>query len=74
MRDVLWPANTMVLSVTRAEHVETENGERLIKDGEKELRAKDILKIRYQTYDEETTISSLVALLGEQNEDLCVNN
>lgn len=74
VRDVLWPANTMVLSVTRAEHVETENGERLIKDGEKELRAKDILKIRYQTYDEETTISSLVALLGEQNEDLCVNN
>ena len=67
MRDVLWPANTIILSVTRAEHTESENGERLTKDGEKELKAGDILRLRFQTYDEKTTVSGLLALLGEQN-------
>ena len=67
VRDVLWPANTIILSVTRAEHTESENGERLTKDGEKELKAGDILRLRFQTYDEETTVSGLLALLGEQN-------
>ena len=69
VRDVLWPANTIVLSVTRAEHAESQNGERLTKDGDKELRAGDILKLRFQTYDEETTKSGLIALLGEQSVD-----
>ena len=67
VRDVLWPANTIILSVTRAEHTESENGERLTKDGQKELKAGDILRLRFQTYDEETTVSGLLALLGEQN-------
>ena len=33
----------------------------MTKDGQKELKAGDILRLRFQTYDEETTVSGLLA-------------
>ena len=62
IRDIFWPNNLFVLSMKFAsnEHVEID------KHGGKEIRAGDILHIRYSTYNDEETLEALYAIVGEQ--------
>lgn len=60
IRDILWPASCVVLSVRKngADHVHSHG-----------LAKNDVLHIHYQTYDPEYTIRKLSELLGEQDAD-----
>lgn len=63
IRDILWPPNLFVLSIKQRAEQRAEVDEH----GEKELRAGDILHVRYSTYDEETTKEELTSIIGEQD-------
>lgn len=60
IRDIFWPANLFVLSVTKAKT----NSEEVDEHGGKELRAGDILHVQYSTLDEEATAKELEAIVG----------
>lgn len=62
IRDIFWPNNLFVLSMKFAsnDHVEIDG------HGGKELRAGDVLHIRYSTYDPERILEELYAIVGEQ--------
>lgn len=60
IRDILWPANTFVLSVER------ENTEEMDEHGAKTLNAGDLLHVRYSTMNEDITKEELYAIVGEQ--------
>jgi H+/Cl- antiporter ClcA len=56
IRDILWPPNTVILSVEKKNADETA------------LEKGDNLHIRYKTYNEEETLSELKALLGSNKQ------
>ncbi len=62
IRDIFWPNNLFVLSVkfAHSNHVEVD------KDGSKDIRAGDVLHVRYSTYDSRATLEELFAIVGEQ--------
>ncbi|MBQ8323600.1 MAG: chloride channel protein [Clostridia bacterium] len=62
IRDIFWPANLFVLSV---KHDETRRAE-VDEHGGKELRAGDVLHVRYSTSFEEKTREELIAIVGAQ--------
>lgn len=64
IRDILWPSNLFVLSVKRAD-----NEAEVDVHGGKQLKAGDILHIRYSTYDEQNTKEELISIVGMQNFD-----
>lgn len=64
IRDILWPSNLFVLSVKREEH-EAE----VDVHGGKQLKAGDILHVRYSTYDEPSTKEELISIVGSQEYD-----
>ena len=55
IRDILWPPNTVILSV---EKKNSDNSS---------LESGDILHIRYKTYNETETLSEIIALIGSDN-------
>lgn len=62
IRDVLWPANTFVLSVAKNNAAAEADGL-----GERVLHEGDVLHIRYLTYDEEKTMREIFSIVGEQD-------
>ncbi len=62
IRDILWPSNLFVLSVKRAD-MEAE----VDVHGGKQLKAGDILHVRYSTYDEHNTKEELISIVGTQD-------
>ena len=59
IRDILWPSTCAVLSVDKtASHS--------VQRGEHQIYAGDILHLHYQTYDAESTMQTLIAIMGEQ--------
>ncbi len=63
VRDIFWPANLFVLSITHDESRKTvvdEHGGKSILEG-------DILHVRYSTHDEAETKKELIAIVGEQD-------
>lgn len=65
IRDIFWPANLFVLSISHDKNRKTivdEHGGNAILEG-------DILHIRYSTYDDEDTKEQLYAIVGEQDID-----
>ena len=62
VRDILWPSNLFVLSITRNPDAEAEVDEH----GGKTLHAGDVLHVRYVTYDQPTTNAEIMAIVGEQ--------
>lgn len=64
IRDIFWPANLFVLSLKRGE-----NGPVVDKHGGEDMRAGDILHVRYSTLDEAATREELLAIVGEQDFD-----
>lgn len=64
-RDILWPNNLFVLSVKFSSNAHVEVDEH----GGKEIRAGDVLHVRYLTYDPEKTLEELYAIVGEQSSD-----
>lgn len=62
IRDIFWPANLFVLSLTKAET----QSEEMDGHGGKELHAGDILNVQYSTMDENETWKELVAIVGKQ--------
>ena len=64
VRDVLWPASSVVMSVTRAD----ESTEDMDHDGEKKLFPEDTLVIRSKYYDEADLIETLSSLVGKDYE------
>ena len=63
IRDIFWPANLFVLSVKHSQ----KHGAEVDEHGGKELRAGDVLHVRYSTCDEPQTKSELTAIVGEQD-------
>ena len=64
IRDILWPSNLFVLSVKR----EDKDAEVDVHGG-KQLKAGDILHVRYSTYDEPNTKAELISIVGSQDYD-----
>jgi len=64
IRDVLWPANLFVLSVTHSQ-----KSAEVDEHGSSALKENDVLHIRYLTYDEISTKRAITAIVGEQNYD-----
>lgn len=64
IRDIFWPANLFVLSLKRGER-----GPVVDKHGGEEMRAGDILHVRYSTLDEAATREEFLAIVGEQEFD-----
>ena len=65
IRDIFWPANLFVLSISHDKSRKTivdEHGGNAILEG-------DILHIRYSTYDDEDTKEQLYAIVGDQDID-----
>ncbi len=62
VRDVLWPANLFILSVSHNSNPGTEAGQ--VEDTV--LTAGDVLNIRYTSFDKNETIGQLVSMVGEQ--------
>ncbi len=62
IRDILWPHNLFVLSMkfSHGDHIEVDE------HGGKEIRAGDVLHVRYSTFDSEKTLEELLAIVGEQ--------
>ena len=62
-RDILWPANFLLLSIipskTRNPHTDQQTA--------KTLHAGDVLHIRYSTFSEIQTRAELIAIVGEQD-------
>ena len=69
IRDILWPQNLFVLSV-KSKKSEAE----VDVHGGKQLRAGDILHVRYSTYDENSTKEELFSIVGEQEYDEHIDN
>ena len=65
IRDIFWPTNLFVLSVTHSEKSKAD----VDGHGGSALRAYDVLHVRYMTYDEEATRRELIAIVGEQSYD-----
>lgn len=65
IRDILWPSNLFVLSVKR----EVDTDAEVDVHGSKQLKAGDILHIRYSTYDEISTKEELISIVGPQEYD-----
>lgn len=65
IRDIFWPTNLFVLSL---KHDETKGAE-VDEHGGKAIREGDVLHVRYSTYDEETTLEELLAIVGTQKVD-----
>lgn len=65
IRDILWPSDLLVLSLTRAAKRDS------VVDayGEKVLHPGDTLHVRYLTYDHDVTKAELIAIVGEQAYD-----
>lgn len=63
IRDILWPENLFVLSVKLG----TDNTVVVDEHGGKDLRAGDVLHVRYSTYDEEITKHEITAIVGSQD-------
>lgn len=66
VRDILWPANTLVKQVLPV----AEKMCRMDDDGEKHINEGDILHIQVQTFDEEHTLYELADILGKQSHDV----
>jgi H+/Cl- antiporter ClcA len=64
IRDILWPANLFVLSLKRGE-----SGAIVDQHGGEEMRAGDILHVRYSTYNEADTREELMSIINEQDFD-----
>ncbi|MDY0277606.1 MAG: ClC family H(+)/Cl(-) exchange transporter [Acholeplasma sp.] len=64
VRDILWPASTIITTMRR---IGDNNHHRMVKNGDKKLKAHDVVVIQAQTYDLNQTIDELYALMGEQN-------
>lgn len=64
IRDILWPSNLFVLSVKR-----DDKDAEVDVHGGKQLKAGDILHVRYSTYDESVTKEELVSIVGIQDYD-----
>ena len=62
IRDILWPANLLVLSFKPSE----KRVALIDEHGDKSLQEGDILHVRYSTYDEIRTKRDLIAIVGEQ--------
>lgn len=62
IRDIFWPANLFVLSVTKAKT----NSEEIDEHGGKALRTGDVLQVQYSTMDEKETWQELIAIVGKQ--------
>ncbi len=62
VRDIFWPANLFVLSVTKAKT----NSEEVDEHGGRELRAGDVLHVRYSTLNEYETELELEGIVGKQ--------
>lgn len=62
IRDIFWPANLFVLSLTKAKT----KSEEMDGHGGKELHAGDILNVQYSTVDEAETWKELVSIVGKQ--------
>ncbi len=64
VRDVMWPASSVVLGITRAK----ETDEDMDHDGEKQLFAEDTLILRARFYDENELKRQLYSLVGSDYE------
>ena len=64
VRDVLWPASSVVTSITRSGAEEKD----MDHDGEKKLYPGDTIVLRVKTYDEEEIIAELEGLVGRDFE------
>lgn len=62
-RDVLWPANLLLLSITPSKTRKTQTDPQMAKA----FHEGDVLHIRYSTFSEEQTRSEIVAIAGEQD-------
>ena len=62
IRDIFWPRNLFVLSLKHSNEQE-----KMDEHGGKEIRAGDVLHIRYSTSDEMLTESELASIIGEQD-------
>ena len=62
-RDILWPANFMLLSITPSSTRKALRNPQM----DKTLHEGDVLHIRYSTFSEEQTWKDLVAIAGEQD-------
>ncbi len=65
IRDIFWPTNLFVLSVTHSEKSTAD----VDGHGGSALRAEDVLHVRYMTYDEAETRRELLAIVGDQTID-----
>ena len=70
VRDIFWPANLFVLSITKGDAIDAEVDEH----GGKALRQGDVLHVRYMTFDEAATKEELFAIVGEQEFDESVTD
>lgn len=64
-KDILWPANFFLLSITEGKSRLT----KVDQQGDKLFHEGDVLHIRYATFDEEHTKKELIAIVGEQDFD-----
>ncbi len=61
VRDIFWPSNLFVLSVKHT----SQNAE-MDERGDDTLRQGDLLHVRYSTFDNQETLSELLAIVGRQ--------
>ena len=64
VRDIMWPASAVVISITRAD----EHTDKMANDGEKKLYPHDTVVIRTKYFDENDLKLSLAALVGNTYE------
>lgn len=62
-RDILWPANFFLLSITESKSTRAE----IDQHGEKVFHEGDVLHIRYATFDEAYTKAELTSIVGKQD-------
>ena len=63
VRDILWPANFILLSIIPSKTRKPQTDRQM----EKTLHEGDLLHIRYSTFSDEQTKAELVAIVGEQD-------
>ena len=69
IRDIMWPASSVVISITRAAGGRRDN----VNDGEKKLYAGDTLVLRCRYFDEAELLPLLHGLVGKDSEILRMN-
>jgi len=69
IRDIMWPASSVVISITRAAGGRRDN----VNDGEKKLYAGDTLVLRCRYFDEAELLPLLHGLVGNDSEILRMN-